>query len=106
MQIFTYKVKIGAPDVPRNFSITVYTATTITLLWTENTESDFASYNLYRSTDGVNYGLPYRYDLIGDTFTDTGLTPSTVYFYKLTCEDTDGNESGFSTVASVQTPAS
>lgn len=103
MRLYSYKPRIGAPDVPRNVAITNVTDTSMTISWTANTESDFASYNLYRSTTGSNYGLPYVSGLTSPTYQDTGLTASTLYYYKVTCEDTAGNESGFSSVVSQET---
>lgn len=105
MKLYTYKVKIGAPPQPQGLAVTAVDDTSITLQWTTCTESDFASTNLYRSTDGVTYGLPYVYDITTNTYVDSGLSSSTLYYYKITHEDIAGNESAFSVVVSQETEA-
>jgi hypothetical protein len=61
----------------------------------------FASYKLYRSTDGSSYSL---HDTIATRTTnyyiDTGLSTGTTYYYKLTSNDDDGNVSAYSSVVS------
>ncbi len=61
----------------------------------------FASYKLYRSTDGSSYSL---YQTIATRTTnyyiDTGLSTGTTYYYKLFVLDDDGNKSAYSAVVS------
>nr|NIO21048.1 hypothetical protein [Candidatus Aenigmarchaeota archaeon] len=70
-------------------------ASTLTLAWDPNTESDLSGYRVYygiRSSD---------YDFVIDTgnvtqYAVTGLEPETRYYFALTAYDTSGNESAFS----------
>lgn len=103
MRVRGLSLQIGSPAVPTGLTITGVTDTTISLSWTANVESTFSHYNLYRSTDGVNYGLPYVEDILTNSYIDTGLTPATTYYYKLTAESTLGIESSFSSVVSQET---
>jgi hypothetical protein len=70
----------------------------VTLNWNANSESDLLGYNLYRAVEvngsvsdfvKVNFPTP----ISGTSYTDTGLTNDTTYYYKLTAVDTSGNES-------------
>lgn len=88
-----------APPVPTGMSIPRKTQNTIDIDWDSvaNAEPDFDGYNLYRSTNGVDFGL--HVSGIGlnpppESFhQDTGLNASTQYWYYTTSIDTSGNES-------------
>lgn len=68
------------------------------LSWTASPGA--ASYSLYRATTAGGEGAtPIRTGLTGTTFTDTGLTAGTTYFYQLTAANA-GGESGRSSEAS------
>ena len=88
------------PTAPVGFPSATAGDRQIDLLWTENAEGDLAGYNVYRSTAAfaeraaatqVNTSL-----LTDTTYTDTGLTNETTYYYRLTAVDTDSNESALS----------
>jgi hypothetical protein len=72
----------------------------VDLSWTANVESDIAHYNIYRSTSGQDF-TPSSGNKIATVthgtgtlnYADNGVTNGTQYFYKLTAEDNDGNES-------------
>lgn len=69
----------------------------VVLDWSSVFADDLAGYNLYRSTASFSEvsGATKVNDepLVGDTYTDTDLTLGTEYFYRVTAEDDDGNES-------------
>jgi hypothetical protein len=70
------------------------------LNWDDNTESDLAGYNVYRSTTA---GGPYTKIAALPTtsdYTDSGLVNGTTYYYVVTSVDQAANESGFSNEAS------
>lgn len=71
---------------------------TVELAWTRNTEPDFKSYNVYRSTDGgplVKIGD----GIIAPTFSDNKIEPGKKYRYEVSAVDVKGNESAHSTPA-------
>ena len=73
----------------------------VVIIWSANAESDLAGYNLYRSlTSGGSYSKVNAALLAGLSFTDTGLTNGTIYFYVVRAVDTSGNESANSAQAS------
>ena len=71
----------------------------LNLNWTANTASDLNHYNIYR---GTTNGFPVTLGVTPPTATttnpptansyqDTGLTPSTTYYYKVSAVDNTGN---------------
>ena len=78
----------------------------ITLTWDENTEPDLALYRIFRGEDlGGPYPLPVAtVSAPTTTFIDSGLTSDTTYYYVITAEDADGNESNVSNEASFTVP--
>jgi hypothetical protein len=70
----------------------------VTLTWAASTGA--TSYNVFRSTvAGGEGGTPWRTGLSVTTFTDTGLTNGTAYFYKVAAVNA-GGQSGPSNEAS------
>jgi len=73
----------------------------VSLDWANNSESDLAGYNVYRSTtSGAGYGKINGALVSASAFTDTGVTNGTTYYYVVTAVDTSGNQSGDSNEAS------
>lgn len=58
-----------------------------------NSAKDLASYILYKSTDGQNYGEGVVVDPTAKKFDLSNLLPGVKYFFKLTAKDATGNES-------------
>ena len=86
-----------APDIPQN--LVAYSGNReIFLRWHQNTESDFAKYRIYRDTSSPATTLiDSVVGNIADTsYTDTGLTNDTTYYYRITAVDDSGIESGYS----------
>ncbi len=69
------------------------------LTWTANPETDIAGYKIYRSTNAAS-GFALVTQATGTSFTDTGLTNGTIYYYKIAAVDTAAQESGSSAVVS------
>lgn len=68
--------------------------------WADNTESDLAGYNVYRSTtSGSGYAKVNGALVTASAFTNTGLVNGTTYFFVVTAVDTSLLESGFSSEA-------
>jgi fibronectin type 3 domain-containing protein len=67
----------------------------VSLNWTDNTESDLWVYNVYRSeTSGGPYNKVNASLVWSSSYTDTGLTNDTTYYYVVTALDYGNNESG------------
>jgi fibronectin type 3 domain-containing protein len=73
----------------------------VVISWTANTESDLAGYHVYRS---LSIGGPFTQAnaslVAGTTYTDTGLTNGTTYYYVVRAVDTSANQSANSATAS------
>jgi hypothetical protein len=82
------------PAAPTGLELEV-NGSTINLDWDDNTESDLEGYNVYRSTqaDGV-YQKMNDSLLSASSFADSSADGNTTYYYYVTAEDTDHNESG------------
>jgi hypothetical protein len=73
--------------------------------WTPSVDADLAGYHLYRSTDAAG---PWTRTTLDRTtrvayYRDTGLTPSTRFYYRVTALDSSGNESAASATTSINT---
>ncbi len=75
----------------------------IDLVWTPNTESDLAGYNVYRHEEGNPVKL--NPELVkAPAFRDNGVLPGHTYTYSISAVDLRGNESPQSEEASETTP--
>jgi fibronectin type 3 domain-containing protein len=68
----------------------------VSLNWENNTDVDFASYSVYRSTTSGIYSTALVTDLEQSDYVDDTAVNNTVYTYVVTATDTDGNESALS----------
>lgn len=64
----------------------------IALSWNQNSEADFAGYNIYESTDNVNF--TFLAFVKGRTYTRGQLGNEVARYYKIQAEDKNGNTSG------------
>jgi O-glycosyl hydrolase len=79
---------VSAPPAPTGLTATAGNAQ-VTLNWTASTGA--TSYNIYRSTtSGGEGGTPYRTGVSTTSFTDTGLTDGTTYYYQVTAVNSGG----------------
>jgi hypothetical protein len=76
-------------------TVTSGTATTLILgvmvNWVANTESDLASYNIYRNTTNDSAGSSLVANIRGTCFIDNGLTVGQPYYYWIKAIDTSNN---------------
>ena len=94
-----------APNAPTGLSATGNDGS-VSLGWDDNSESDLAGYNVYRSTtSGSGYSQINGSLQSTSDYTDNNVTNGTTYYYVVTAEDDSGNESGYSSEASA-TPQS
>ncbi len=77
----------------------------VALDWADNTEADFASYSIYRSTTGGSGHALIAAGLTSSNYHDDTVINGTTYFYVVTATDALSNESAFSLEVS-STPSS
>jgi len=86
---------------PTNPALTVLSTTSIKFTWTDNSHSEEAYY-VYRSADGTTYSYIKKLNPNTETYTDTGLSAGTLYYYKVRC-GASGFFSDFTTPVSATT---
>lgn len=92
---------LTAPSAPSGLSATAVSPTTINLSWTAAADNvGVTSYKVFRDNSAAPMAT-----VIGTTFSDTGLAPSTTHSYKVIASDAAGNLSPASNTASATTPA-
>ncbi len=70
---------------------------TVSLDWNNNSESDLAGYNVYRSTTSGSGYAKINISLVTNSdYTDNTVTNGITYYYVVTAVDTSSNESGYS----------
>lgn len=72
----------NVPASPTGLTFGASTATTNTLNWTDNSSNEFG-FVIYRSTDNVTFNYLTQTAANTTTYTDTGLSPSTTYYYQV-----------------------
>lgn len=88
------------PGVPEGLRIYYASDGEIIIDWLLSNEADIKQYNIYRSTDSVNFSMIDS--SFSDYYADDSLFYDTVYSYKITAMDIYGNESGFSSTVSAK----
>src|SRR5574341_262026 len=80
-------------------------STRLKLVWTQNSDSDFASYRIFRSTSANVDTLDVLVTIINQagttTFTDENLTTGQTYYYRLFVYDSKGLSTGSNEVFGV-----
>jgi titin len=103
----TFIVSATTPDfipaAPSALSATAISATQINLAWTDNANNE-TGFNIYRSTDGINFSLLTNVAANVTSYSNTGLVPATTYYYRVTASNATG-ESAASNMASATTLA-
>lgn len=86
-----------APTVPTNLTATSTSSSQINLTWTPSTDAvGVTGYKIFRG--GIQIGTS-----VSNSYSDTGLTASTLYSYTVSAYDAAGNNSAQSTSASATT---
>jgi endoglucanase Acf2 len=92
------------PAAPTNLTATAISSSQINLSWTASATAG-VTYNVYRSTSSgfaISAATRIATGVSGTTFSNTGLSASTTFFYLVTATNTNG-ESGASNQASATT---
>ena len=80
---------VVTPAAPTNLVAQSTSSSQINLSW--NASTGATTYNLYRSsTPGGEGTTPYRTAITGTSFSDTSLSPSTTWYYKVTAVNSAG----------------
>lgn len=94
----------AAPAAPTGISVSVVSHSKLKVNWTDNVSNE-TGFEVYRSTtSGGTYTIVGTTGANANNFTDTSLSPSTTYFYKLKSINKNGS-SAFSSTASNTTSA-
>ena len=94
---------VFAPAVPAGLT-GLYTSGAVELIWTPNLESDLAGYKVYRR-EAAQQPVRLNSKLVGSAlYRDATATPGRHYFYQITAEDMNGNESPPSPEVEVDIP--
>lgn len=96
----TYYCPDSTPPVPPQGLSKQISGTNLVLSWTANTESDLAGYNVYQGTSAGIYGTPSSLGKV-TTYTISGLTSESTYYFAVSALDDASNESGNSSELSV-----
>ena len=101
-----YEIDGGEPTVPADpsgLSADAVSSSQINLSWTDNA-TDEDSYQIEQSLDGVNFSVIAVLGADSTSYSDTGLSASTTYFYQVNASNAAG-ASGYTNVASATTNA-
>jgi hypothetical protein len=93
---------LSVPAAPSNLTATAVSSTRIDLAWTDNSNNE-TEFRIYRSTNGVSFSWVVTVGPNVTTYSNTGRTPSTTYYYRVSAANASGN-SAFSNTASATTP--
>jgi hypothetical protein len=96
-----YALSANPPAAPSNLTATAVSSSTIDLSWTDNA-NDETSFNIERSLDG-NFSPLISVGANVVSYSDTGLSPDTIYWYRVNAENASGT-SAWSNTASATTP--
>jgi chitodextrinase len=92
------------PTVPQSLVATILSETKVQLTWTGSTDtggSGLVGYIVERSLDGAAFSSIVT--LPTTTYENSGLTPATMYWYRVQAYDNSGNQSGYSNIVSITT---
>jgi hypothetical protein len=89
------------PTAPKNLSATPASFSQVNLAWTDPVHN-VAGIQIERSTDGTNYTTIASVGATVTTYSDTGLTAWTTYFYRVLAFNA-GGDSPYSNVATTRT---
>ena len=94
------------PTAPTNLTATAASTTQINLSWTASTDNvGVTGYKVERCSGAGCANFVQIATPTTTTFSDTGLTASTSYSYRVRANDAAGNNSAYSNTATASTPA-
>ncbi|MBI2932862.1 MAG: fibronectin type III domain-containing protein, partial [Planctomycetes bacterium] len=96
------------PTTPSGLTATAVLTSQINLSWTASTDSGgsgLAGYKIERSTSGLAGTFSQIATAPATTYSNTGLTASKRYYYKVRAYDNAGNNSAYTSTVNALTPA-
>jgi fibronectin type 3 domain-containing protein len=106
LEILPYTTTTSCTNTPGTPKVQSSTDTSITLSWTAGASTSGCTptaYNIYRSD--ISSTTPYKSNVTGTSFTDSGLTPSTLYTYSIQTVNSSTGNSPIGTSAGLATMA-
>ena len=86
------------PTAPSNLTATAVSGSQVNLTWTDNSSNE-TGFELKRATDSAfTQNVVWIGNIQGTSYSNTGLAPSTTYYYKVRAEGTAGKSAYTSTV--------
>lgn len=85
-----YRFVPPTPAAPSNLTFSNIYSSSMKMNWTDNATNELL-YAIYSSTDGTNYALLTTLAAGANNYTATGLTASTVYYWKVNAITEGGN---------------
>lgn len=81
-RVFTFTPAATIPNTPLNLTYTNLSQSNITLNWTDNATNE-AKYNIQSSTDGINYNTLVTLSANSTSYSISGLTANTTYYFRI-----------------------
>lgn len=92
----------SAPTAPSSLTATAASFSSVTLKWADNSSNE-SGFRVERSSNGVDYTEIATLGAGVTSYTNSGLSALTSYYYRVRAYNSTGN-SGYSNVGSVKTP--
>lgn len=99
--LFSSGGSVTAPTAPTNLSATAASSSQIDLAWTDNSSNE-DGFKIERSTDGTNFSQIATVGSNTVSYSSTGLSANTTYYYRVRAYNT-GGDSNYSNTASATT---
>lgn len=84
--------KPQAPNPPSNLKVIACTSDTISLSWADNSTNE-NGFELWRSLDNYSFSKVKTLSANTNSYTDSGLSPDTTYYYEVRAYNNAGNSS-------------
>jgi fibronectin type 3 domain-containing protein len=94
---------LPAPAAPSGLAAVAASGTQINLVWSDTSSNEYG-FKIERSSDGSSFAPRATVGVSSTSYSDTGLAPSTTYYYRVRAYHSDAN-SAYSNPSSATTPA-
>jgi hypothetical protein len=95
----------AAPNAPSGLSASAVSSSQINLSWTDNSSNE-TGFEVKRATDsGFTQNVTWNGGITGTTYSDTGLSASTTYYYKVRAQGSAQNSAYSAAVSATTSPS-